>query len=76
MGILIEHTAGKWPFWLNPRQVAVCPVADRHTPYARAVTERLREAGLEVVTDASNKTLPKRIRSHQVRDAAVDRAHV
>lgn len=26
MAILIEHTAGKWPFWLSPRQVAVCPV--------------------------------------------------
>jgi threonyl-tRNA synthetase len=26
MAILIEHTGGRWPFWLSPRQIAVCPV--------------------------------------------------
>ena len=32
MAILIEHTGGKWPFWLSPRQVLVVPVA---VPYVR-----------------------------------------
>jgi threonyl-tRNA synthetase len=43
-GILIEHTGGKWPFWLSPRQILVCTVADRHAPYARRVAESLRFA--------------------------------
>jgi threonyl-tRNA synthetase len=31
---LIEHTAGKWPFWLSPRQVLLVTVAERHAPFA------------------------------------------
>ena len=42
MVILIEHTGGKWPFWLSPRQVMVAPVAERHVPYARHVADQLR----------------------------------
>ncbi len=37
LGILIEHTAGKWPFWLSPQQVAVLPVAEKHKDYAQKV---------------------------------------
>lgn len=67
--------SGAWPMPLtlgagvlaaNSRLWPPCQVADRHTPYAHSVAATLREAGLEVVTDASSKTLPKRIRSHQV----------
>ena len=42
MGILIEHTAGKWPFWLSPRQVLLCTVSERHQAYAERVAEALR----------------------------------
>jgi threonyl-tRNA synthetase len=41
-GILIEHTAGKWPFWLSPRQVLICPVGERHADYARMLAEQLQ----------------------------------
>ena len=42
MGILIEHTAGKWPFWLSPRQILLCTVSERHEAYAQRVSEALR----------------------------------
>jgi threonyl-tRNA synthetase len=42
MGILIEHTAGKWPFWLSPRQVLLCTVSERHEAYAQRVSQALR----------------------------------
>ena len=35
--ILLEHYAGKWPFWLSPRQVIVCPVSGKFTRYAQEV---------------------------------------
>jgi len=35
--ILLEHYAGKWPLWLSPRQVIVCPVSERHSSYALEV---------------------------------------
>lgn len=41
MAILIEHTGGKWPFWLSPRQCMICPVDERHVPYAREVQAKL-----------------------------------
>jgi len=44
LGILIEHTAGRWPFWLSPRQVMVCSVNDRNVPYAEAVARELMAA--------------------------------
>lgn len=40
--ILCEHYAGKWPFWLSPRQVMVCPLSDKVINYGRQVCERLK----------------------------------
>jgi len=34
IAMLTEHTAGKWPFWLSPRQVAICPITDDTAGYA------------------------------------------
>jgi threonyl-tRNA synthetase len=42
LGVLIEHTGGKWPFWLSPRQVLLCTVAERHGEYAAAVAKALQ----------------------------------
>jgi threonyl-tRNA synthetase len=36
--ILLEHYAGKWPFWLSPRQCIVCPVSEKFTDYALEVS--------------------------------------
>lgn len=36
--ILLEHYAGKWPFWLSPRQCIVCPVSEKFTHYALEVS--------------------------------------
>jgi threonyl-tRNA synthetase len=70
MGILIEHTGGKWPFWLSPRQVLVLTVADRHAVYATRVAERLRwgrrDTGLWVDVDSSTRTVAKKVREAQV----------
>lgn len=35
--ILTEHFAGKWPFWLNPRQVMVVPISENSVEYAFTV---------------------------------------
>ena len=37
MAILIEHTAGKWPFWLSPRQCAILSVSEKFNNYATHV---------------------------------------
>ena len=66
MAVLIEHTGGKWPFWLSPRQVAVVPVAAAHAPYARDVRARLHAEGFYADVDDSNHTLNKKVREAQL----------
>ncbi|CAO3702399.1 unnamed protein product [Rhizopus stolonifer] len=43
MAILIEHTAGKWPFWLSPRQGVVIPVSTQFADYAQQVAQSLAQ---------------------------------
>jgi threonyl-tRNA synthetase len=66
MAILMEHTAGKWPLWLSPRQIAVLPISENQQEYAKKVTQKLHDAGLYVDIQDSNKTLNKRIREAQL----------
>eukprot|EP00940_MAST-03C_sp_MAST-3C-sp2_P000749 g749.t1 len=66
VALIIEHTAGKWPFWLSPRQFMVVPVAESHETYARGVADRLLREGFAVETDLTSNTLNKKIRNAQV----------
>jgi threonyl-tRNA synthetase len=62
IGILIEHFAGAFPFWLAPVQVAVLPIAEGQTEAARAFAARLRGVGIRAEADERNETLNYRIR--------------
>lgn len=57
LAILIEHTGGKWPLWLSPRQVAVCPVAERHAESCANIEAVLRSSGIHAETLAADDTL-------------------
>jgi threonyl-tRNA synthetase len=62
MSVLIEHTGGKWPFWLSPRQVCIVPIAETYFPYAEKVKAKLHAAGYYVDVDASSSQLKKKVR--------------
>ncbi|KAK9470279.1 uncharacterized protein V1510DRAFT_423462 [Dipodascopsis tothii] len=64
--ILIEHFAGKWPFWLSPRQVLVVPVGVKYFEYAEEVRAALFAAGLYADADCSGNTLQKKVRTGQL----------
>jgi threonyl-tRNA synthetase len=66
LGILIEHTAGNFPFWIAPVHAAVLPVSDRFAEAARAVAGRLAAAGLRVELDDRNEKLGARIRKAEM----------
>jgi len=66
IGILVEHYAGKFPLWLNPNQVVVLPIADRHVEYCEQVAAQMREAGLRVDINVSAETTNKKIREAQL----------
>ncbi len=62
LSILIEHTAGVFPAWLSPVQIAIAPISEKFNDYASEVAAKLREAGLRVELDLSNESLGKKIR--------------
>lgn len=66
--VLLEHTAGKWPFWLSPRQIMVLPVAHDQEcfDYAEKVRKRLHDEGFQAYSDLSKKTYKKKIREATV----------
>ena len=66
IAILLEHTAGKLPFWLAPVQVRVLTLTDRQHAYGREVTDRLLRAGFRADLDNRNEKLGFKIRETQL----------
>jgi len=66
IAIITEHFAGKWPFWLSPRQVLVIPVAAPYKEYASELATKLSECGLFADVDNGADTLPKKIRNGEI----------
>jgi threonyl-tRNA synthetase len=66
IAILTEHFAGKWPFWLSPRQVLVIPVMKSAEAYALEVRTLFRQQKMHVDADLSGNTLQKKIRTGQL----------
>ncbi|HLF68259.1 MAG TPA: threonine--tRNA ligase [Gaiellaceae bacterium] len=66
IGILIEHYAGAFPFWLAPVQARVIPVGEAHHAPAGELRERLRREGFRAEVDERNETLGKRIRDAEL----------
>ncbi|HNY35754.1 MAG TPA: threonine--tRNA ligase [Candidatus Pacearchaeota archaeon] len=64
MGILIEHYAGAFPFWLAPVQIKILPVGESHREYAKAVAEKLKEYRIKI--DDNNETIGKKIRNAEM----------
>jgi threonyl-tRNA synthetase len=62
-GVLIEHYAGAFPFWLAPVQVGLVPISnEKHLEYAQQVKVKLEAAGLRVQLDERNEKMNAKIR--------------
>ena len=66
IGILIEHFAGAFPFWLAPVQVRLLPVGEAHREPAAAIRNRLVAEGFRVDSDERDETVGKRIRDAEL----------
>ena len=64
--ILCEHLAGKWPFWLSPRQAIVVPISDKALDYCESVYLYLHKLGYECELDRSSGQLNKKVRNAQL----------
>jgi threonyl-tRNA synthetase len=65
-GILIEHFAGRFPLWLNPRQVRILTVADRHQGFAKEIQEKIQSYGILCELDDSSESISKKVRDAQL----------
>jgi threonyl-tRNA synthetase len=65
-GVLIEHYAGAFPFWLAPVQVAVLPITDRVNEYAEQIAAELRAARLRVDVNVRGEKIGAKIRDAQL----------
>ncbi len=66
MGILIEHYAGAFPYWLAPVQVKIIPIADDHLAYAQELKEKFTAMNLRSEVDTRTEKLGRKIRDAQL----------
>jgi threonyl-tRNA synthetase len=67
VAVLIEHTAGKFPLWLAPDQVAILPVGERFNDYAFKIARELEEKDISVIVDDRNEKVGRKIRDNELK---------
>ena len=65
--VLIEHTAGHFPLWLTPEQVAILPISEEYNDYARRVCAYLAEQGVRATLDDRNEKIGRKIRDNELK---------
>ena len=66
IGILIEHYAGKFPFWIAPLQTVVIPISEDFENYAIKVSDKIKDVGITSSVDLKNHNLNYKIRDHSL----------
>ena len=66
IGILIEHYAGKLPFWLSPLQTIIIPVSNEFDEYAKDINKKIKKSGISSEVDLKNHNLNYKIREHSL----------
>jgi threonyl-tRNA synthetase len=67
VAVLIEHTGGKFPLWLTPDQVAVLPVSEKYSDYARRIARLLEDSDIRVIVDDRNEKVGRKIRDNELK---------
>ena len=65
--VLIEHTAGHFPLWLAPDQVAILPISEKFNDYAKKVQEYLDSANVRGYIDDRNEKIGRKIRDNELK---------
>jgi len=66
IGILIEHYAGKLPFWISPLQAVIIPISDEFDNYAKKIFKLVSGSGINCEIDLKNHNLNYKIRDHSL----------
>ena len=67
VAVLIEHTAGKFPLWLTPDQVAILPISEKFNDYANQVRLELKKSDIRAIVDDRNEKIGRKIRDNEMK---------
>ncbi len=62
IGILVEHTAGNFPLWLSPEQVAILPISEKYHDYSDKVLKFLNKNDIRGLVDERAEKIGRKIR--------------
>jgi len=65
--VLIEHTAGHFPLWLTPDQVAILPISEKYNDYAKQVMSYLDDRGVRATIDDRNEKIGRKVRDNELK---------
>ena len=65
--VLIEHTAGHFPLWLTPDQVAILPISEKFNDYAQKVRQYFDKQGVRALVDDRNEKIGRKIRDNELK---------
>ena len=65
--VLIEHTAGHFPLWLTPDQVAILPISEKYNEYAQEVQQFFDANGVRALLDDRNEKIGRKIRDNELK---------
>ncbi len=65
--VLIEHTAGHFPLWLTPDQVAILPISEKYNDYAQEVQHFFDAQGVRANVDDRNEKIGRKIRDNELK---------
>ena len=65
--VLIEHTAGHFPLWLTPDQVAILPISEKYNDYAQKVRQYFDKQGVRALVDDRNEKIGRKIRDNELK---------
>ena len=65
--VLIEHTAGHFPLWLTPDQVAILPISEKYNEYAQQLAKYFDGEGVRAKVDDRNEKIGRKIRDNEMK---------
>jgi len=71
IAVLIEHTAGNFPLWLAPDQIAVLPISEKFHEYADKVYGELQSLGITGFMDHRDEKISRKIRDAEVKKTPI-----
>ena len=67
VAVLIEHTAGHFPLWLTPDQVAILPISEKFNDYAQKLCAYFDELDVRAIVDDRNEKIGRKIRDNEMK---------